>query len=119
MDQKQGKRLSLPIASRATPRPQQNVPTHETGKTSGPRHAKPASVKDGAQATATSPPLTAYPPSARRRLPASATTSLIPRRGDENLAPANADVSAVGAGKPGKPRRLPVSMSRGALDRLA
>lgn len=127
MDRRKGKRLSPPVASRGDPPPQQNAdPTpREAGKTgrgAPDREAPAQKARYEGKPMTTSPSLAGYLPPARgKRLPISATTSFVQRpRGDENLAAPNSAVPATtGTDQPGKPRRLPISISRGALDRLA
>lgn len=93
---------------------QEDKPGHERGPLHLPA-PKDSDAEPCHKLTSTTAPPASHPPTTRlrKRLPPSATTSLDTRpNGPEN--------STNAAQKPiPKPRRLPVSLSRGALDALA
>lgn len=115
MERQKDKRLSLSIVSRT------DSPFREAGKlggsleTKGP--AKETRIDDNT--TLTLPSLGGRPlPARNRRLPTSATTSFDSRPREENVS-ASAAADGLPTDRDGKPRRLPISISRGTLDRLA
>ena len=132
MDTKKRKRLSLPVpceegaklTSRRCPDPAPSDagnPGQQPFQTEAPkgRFGGDSSRLD-AGTKVTAPRLTLYPPTTRsnRGIPTSATTSLVPRLSHpENASTANSSGSPVPGLQP-KARRLPISLSRGALDRL-